>query len=84
VILAPQIQYLIALDKYLLHTYIFENEWFPPTMVQQRKYVCVVGYSTLFNGLMSKFAVDILQIASGCIQIRVFSGLIAFPWLWVW
>jgi len=36
-------------------------------MVQQRKHVFVVGYITLFSGLMSMFAFDTLQIPSGCI-----------------
>jgi hypothetical protein len=48
-------------------------------MVQQRKYVGLVGYSTLFSGLLSMFAVDILQIPSRCIQIYCVTS----TWLWV-
>jgi len=39
-------------------------------MVQQRKQAFVVGYITLFSGLMSMFAFDTLQIPSGCNQIH--------------
>jgi hypothetical protein len=57
---------------YMHSTYIFENEFFPTTAVQQRQHVNAAGCGTFFSDLINVFVFDILQIRSGCTQI--FSG----------
>jgi hypothetical protein len=58
-----------------MHSFIFENELFPTSAVQQRQHVDAVGCGTFSSGLISKFVFDILQIPNGCIQI--YNGCIA-------
>ena len=49
-------------------TYIFENELFPSTVVQQGQRVDAVGCRRFFRAV-TKFVFRILQIRSGYIQI---------------
>jgi hypothetical protein len=52
-----------------VHTYIFENELLPTTVVLQRQHLDALRGHRFFSELRSIFVFDILQIASGCIQI---------------
>jgi hypothetical protein len=55
--------------------YIFLNELYPTTLVQQRQNVDAVRCRTFFSWLINIFVFDILQVPGECIQIC--SGCIA-------